>query len=135
MLSYLTIGANDIPRSARFYTAVLVPLGYEKSEQKDGVAYTLPDSPDRFNGPGAVYVKKPYDGREATVGNGSMIAFRVPSHAQVRALHGAGIAAGGTDEGAPGFRAQYSKNFFVGYLRDPLGNKLALFCTASDRAA
>ena len=42
MLSYLTIGANDIPRSERFYTAVLVPLGYEKAEQKDAVIYTLP---------------------------------------------------------------------------------------------
>ena len=82
-----------------------------------------------------MYVKKPYDGREATVGNGSMIAFRVPTYAQVHALHSAGVAAGGTDDGAPGFRAQYSKNFFVGYLRDPLGNKLALFCTATDQAA
>jgi catechol 2,3-dioxygenase-like lactoylglutathione lyase family enzyme len=135
MLSYLTIGANDIPRSERFYTAVLVPLGYEKAEQKDGVAYTLPDIPGRVDGPCAVYVKKPYDGREATAGNGSMIAFRVPTHAQVHALHSAGVAAGGTDDGAPGFRAQYSKNFFVGYLRDPLGNKLAFFCTATDRAA
>lgn len=131
MLSYLTIGANDIPRSERFYTAVLVPLGYGKAEQKDGVAYTLPDSADG-NGPGTVYVTKPYDGREATVGNGSMMAFRVPSHALLHALHSAGVAAGGTDEGAPGFRAQYSKNFFVGYLRDPLGNKLALFCTAGE---
>jgi len=134
MLSYVIVGANDIARSARFYTAVLEPLGYEKAEKKDAVAYALPDIPDRFNGPGAVYVAKPYDGREATVGNGSMIAFRVPTHAQVRALHSAGVAAGGTDEGAPGFRAQYSKNFFVAYLRDPLGNKLALFCTAEDRA-
>jgi len=135
MLSYLMVGANDIPRSERFYTAVLEPLGYRKAEQGDAVVYTLPDIPDRLDGPCAVYVKKPYDGREATVGNGSMIAFRVPTHAQVRALHAAGVAAGGTDEGAPGFRAQYSKNFFVGYLRDPLGNKLALFCTATDRAA
>ena len=134
MLSYLTIGANDIPRSERFYTAVLGPLGYEKAEQEDGVAYTLPDMPDRFNGPCAVYVRKPYDGLEATVGNGSMNAFRVPTHALLRAMHSAGVAAGGTDEGAPGFRAQYSKNFFVGYLRDPVGNKLALFCTAEDRA-
>jgi catechol 2,3-dioxygenase-like lactoylglutathione lyase family enzyme len=135
MLSYITVGANDVPRSERFYTAVLVPLGYEKTEQKDAAIYTLPDIPDHFNGPGAVYVTKPYDGREATAGNGSMIAFRVPTHAQLRALHSAGVAAGGTDEGAPGFRAQYSKNFFVGYLRDPVGNKLALFCTAEDREA
>src|SRR5690349_7127219 len=120
MLSYLTIGANDIRRSERFYTAVLGPLGYEKAEHEDGVAYTLPASPDRADGPPALYVRKPYDGRQATVGNGSMIAFRVPSQAQVRGLHSAGVAAGGTDEGAPGFRAQYSRNFFVGYLRDPL---------------
>jgi catechol 2,3-dioxygenase-like lactoylglutathione lyase family enzyme len=129
MLGYLTIGANDIPRSERFYTAVLGPLGYEKAVHEDGVAYTLP------GGPCAVYVRKPYDGREATVGNGSMLAFRVPTRAQLRALHSAGVAAGGTDEGAPGFRAEYSKNFFVGYLRDPLGNKLALFCTATDQPA
>jgi catechol 2,3-dioxygenase-like lactoylglutathione lyase family enzyme len=134
MLSYITIGANDIRRSERFYTAVLVPLGYEKAEQKDAAIYTLPDIPERFNGPGAVYVVKPYDGREATVGNGSMNAFRVSTHAELRAVHSAGVAAGGTDEGAPGFRAQYSKNFFVGYLRDPVGNKLALFCTAEERA-
>lgn len=41
----------------------------------------------RADGPGAVYVTKPYDGKEATVGNGSMIAFRVPTPAQVLALH------------------------------------------------
>jgi len=134
MLSYITIGANDLARSARFYTAVLVPLGYEKTEGNDAVVYTLPDLPDRSNGPGAIYVRKPYDGREATVGNGSMNAFRVATHAELRAVHSAGIAAGGTDEGAPGFRAEYSKNFFVGYLRDPVGNKLALFCTAEERA-
>ena len=135
MLSYIIVGANDIPRSERFYTAVLEPLGYEKAEQKDALTYKLPDSPGGVDGPATVYVVKPYDGREATVGNGSMIAFRVPTHAQVHALHSAGVAAGGTDEGAPGFRAQYSRNFFVGYLRDPLGNKLALFCTATDQAA
>jgi catechol 2,3-dioxygenase-like lactoylglutathione lyase family enzyme len=134
MLSYITIGANDIPRSERFYTAVLVPLGYERAVQNDAAIYTLSASPERFNGPGAVYVVKPYDGQEATVGNGSMNAFRVPTHAQLRAVHSAGVAAGGTDEGAPGFRAQYSRNFFVGYLRDPVGNKLALFSTAEERA-
>ena len=135
MLGYLTIGANDIARSERFYTAVLGPLGYRRAEEEDGVAYALPNSADGSNGPTALYVKKPFDGRQATVGNGSMMAFRAPTPAQVRALYSAGVAAGGTDEGAPGFRAQYSRTFFVGYLRDPLGNKLALFCTTTDPAA
>ena len=134
MLSYVTIGANDIPRSERFYTAVLGRLGYEKAEQKDSVAYTLPDIPADFNGVGAIYVVKPFDGREATVGNGSMLAFRVATHAEVQDIHRAGVEAGGSDEGAPGYRAIYSDNFYVGYLRDPLGNKLAIFCTAVSRA-
>jgi catechol 2,3-dioxygenase-like lactoylglutathione lyase family enzyme len=134
MLGYLIVGANDIPSSERFYTAVLGPLGYEKAEQQDAVVYMLPETPDRIDGPCVVYVKKPYDGRQATVGNGSMIAFRAPTPAKVRALHSAGVAAGGTDDGAPGFRAEYSSNFFVGYLRDPLGNKLAIFSTAADLA-
>ena len=45
----------------------------------------------------------------------------------MRALHAAALAAGGTDEGAPGFRAEHGAHFYVGYLRDPQGNKVALF--------
>ena len=127
MLSYVTLGANDMNASDRFYSALLEPLGYEKRVDHGGLAFTLPA--DRNNGPGAIYVKHPFDGKPATVGNGSMLAFRTRSHDSVRQLHAAAIAAGGTDEGPPGFRAEYSKNFFVAYLRDPLGNKIALFCT------
>lgn len=121
MLSYITIGANDVPRSGRFYAAILTPLGYAQKETAHGVEFTSPDGR-------AVYVKQPYDGKPATVGNGSMTAFRAETHAMVRHLHAAGLAAGGSDEGAPGFRAEYSAHFYVGYLRDPVGNKVAIFC-------
>lgn len=122
MLGYVTIGANDLAASERFYTAVLEPLDYGKTVDEGGIAFTQPD------GSGAVYVVKPYDGREASVGNGTMVAFRAKTHALVRAIHAAGIGAGGADEGAPGFRAQYSPHFYVAYLRDPTGNKLAIYC-------
>lgn len=122
MLGYVTIGADDLAGSERFYTAVLVPLGYGKKVEPAGIAFALPD------GTGAIYVVKPYDGQAATVGNGSMVAFRAGTQALVRTVHAAGIAAGGTDEGAPGFRAQYSANFYVAYLRDPTGNKIAIYC-------
>lgn len=127
MLSYITVGANDVPRSGRFYAAILTPLGYEKKEATDAVEFALPKVPGRAGGP-TVYVKKPYDGKEATVGNGSMTAFQAGTHEMVRSLHAAGLEAGGSDEGAPGFRAEYSEHFYVGYLRDPLGNKVAIFC-------
>ena len=124
MLNYITIGANDLQRSARFYAAILVPLGYTMNDFPTGIEF----APALPSGAGTIYVTKPFDGAQATVGNGSMASFQVPTRALVRSLHAAGLAAGGTDEGAPGLRAQYSAHFFVGYLRDPVGNKLALFC-------
>ena len=129
MLSYITIGANDVPSSGRFYTAILTPLGYEKEESPEGIGFTFPPSPGQAIGPATVYVKQPFDGKPATVGNGSMTAFRAPTQALVRTLHAAGLAAGGSDEGAPGFRADYSAHFYVAYLRDPMGNKIAIFCS------
>ncbi|WP_289294903.1 VOC family protein [uncultured Reyranella sp.] len=121
MLGYVMIGADDVPGSGRFYSAILGPLGYDRKDDGHGIVFSRPDTPD-------VYVVRPFDGRSATVGNGSMLAFRAAAHALVRTLHAAGIAAGGRDEGAPGFRADYSEHFYVAYLRDPVGNKLALFC-------
>ena len=129
MLSYITVGANDVARSGRFYAAVLVPLGYDMKETAHGVEFTMPKVPGRGGGAGAVYVKKPFDGKEASVGNGSMAAFQAETQAMVRCVHNAGLAAGGSDEGAPGFREDYSDRFYVGYLRDPVGNKLAIFCS------
>ena len=58
-----------------------------------------------------------------------MVAFRVDTQALVREIHAAGVEAGGADEGAPGFRAQYSAHFYVAYLRDPVGNKIAIYCS------
>lgn len=56
-----------------------------------------------------------------------MPAFRADSRAQVDQVHAAGIANGGADEGSPGTRAAYTAGFYVAYLRDPIGNKVAIF--------
>jgi len=127
MLSYLTIGANDLAASVRFYDAVLIPLGYSRGDGKAYAQYYLEGVEDRDNGPGTIDVMEPFDGQPATPGNGMMPAFRAPDAATVREIHAAGLAAGGTDEGAPGTRDYYSPTFYVAYLRDPLGNKLSVF--------
>lgn len=56
-----------------------------------------------------------------------MVAFQARNQKQVRDLHAAALAAGGQDEGQPGFRAAYGPRFYVGYVRDPEGNKIAIF--------
>lgn len=134
MLSYITLGANDIQASDRFYSALLEPLGYQKRVDSEGLTFSLPEPAGQSVGPCVVYVKPPFDGKPATVGNGSMAAFRTGSHDAVRRIHAAAVAAGGADEGPPGFRAAYSRDFFVAYVRDPVGNKIALFCNEPVRA-
>lgn len=128
MLSYMMIGANDVAQSARFYDAILPPLGYLRHDGGSYVQYALDGVADRDNGPGTVYVQKPFDGGIASPGNGMMPAFRAGGADAVDALYRAGLVAGGTDEGGPGVRSYYSDTFYVAYLRDPVGNKVALFC-------
>ena len=127
MIAYITVGADDIARAKRFYSAFLPALGYEPEESSEGLSYVLPGQSGQSAALPDFYVKPPFDGRPASAGNGSMIAFEARNQKQVRDLHAAALAAGGSDEGQPGFRAAYGPHFYVGYLRDPQGNKIALF--------
>jgi catechol 2,3-dioxygenase-like lactoylglutathione lyase family enzyme len=126
MFSHVTVGCRDLERAARFYDAILLPLGLVRR-------VVVPDG-----GPAAAcwidasramprfYVYLPFDGAPATVGNGSMIAFCAPSPAAVDTAYAAGIAAHGSDEGAPGERPHYGIGYYGAYLRDPDGNKVHL---------
>ncbi|MEL7466049.1 MAG: VOC family protein [Pseudomonadota bacterium] len=132
MISYVTVGADDIAAARRFYDAFLPALGYGLEKGPEGLSYALPSPPDGHAPLPDFYVKPTFDGRPATAGNGAMTAFELRNQAEVRALHAAAVAAGGSDEGAPGFRASYGPRFYVGYLRDPQGNKIALFSSNPD---
>lgn len=127
MISYVTVGADDIDAARRFYDAILPALGFGLETGPEGLSYALPEQPGQSVVLPEFYVKPTFDGQPATSGNGAMVAFEATGQAQVRAIHAAALAAGGTDEGAPGFRAIYGPNFYVCYLRDPQGNKIALF--------
>lgn len=127
MIAYVTVGADDIARAKRFYAAILPALDYTLEEGPEGLSYMLAPPPGQSVVPPDFYVKPTFNGQPATAGNGTMVAFKARSQSQVRALHAAALAAGGSDEGQPGFRAAYGPRFYVGYLRDPQGNKIALF--------
>ncbi|MEQ8782006.1 MAG: VOC family protein [Roseibium album] len=127
MIAYVTVGADDIARAKRFYSSILPALGYELEEGPEGLSCVLPVEPGQSPVLPDFYVKPTFDGRPASAGNGSMVAFEARNQQQVRDLHAAALLAGGSDEGQPGFRVSYGPNFFVGYLRDPQGNKIALF--------
>lgn len=127
MIAYVTVGADDIARAKRFYEALLPALGYHLDEGPEGLSFSLPAVEGQSSRLPDFYVKPTFDKRPASAGNGTMIAFEAPTQERVRQLYTAALAAGGTDEGAPGFRTAYGPRFFVCYLRDPQGNKIALF--------
>jgi catechol 2,3-dioxygenase-like lactoylglutathione lyase family enzyme len=123
MLLYLTIGTNDLAAATRFYDSVMATLGLQRqSTEPDEIGFAIPgDTRCRL------WITRPYDGKPASVGNGSMPAFDAPSRAAVDAFHAAALSAGGTDEGAPGLRP-YGPSFYACYVRDPDGNKLSAVC-------
>ena len=134
MISYITVGADDLSRAERFYSSFLPALGYKLSVEPEGLSYVLPTPPGQSAVLPEFYVVRAFDGNPASPGNGTTVGFEAGSQEQVRELHAAGIAAGGSDEGQPGFREAYGPLFYVAYLRDPQGNKIALAFELSDDA-
>jgi catechol 2,3-dioxygenase-like lactoylglutathione lyase family enzyme len=127
MLTYITIGTNDLQRSVDFYDAIFNVLGYSRQPAwtEDWVMWGNKNNPDEmFN----FCICPPFDQQPATAGNGTMFAFRADNAELVRRFHAAGLLAGGKNEGAPGTRTAYGPDFYVAYLRDPDGHKLACVC-------
>ncbi|REJ74062.1 MAG: VOC family protein [Acidobacteria bacterium] len=121
MIGYVTLGTNDLPRAAAFYDEVLGLLGAKRfMEEEQFIAWAVhPKQP-------AISVTKPYDGKAATVGNGTMISLAVSSQEKVGEVHAKALALGGKDEGPVGPRGD--SGFYAGYFRDLDGNKLCVFC-------
>jgi catechol 2,3-dioxygenase-like lactoylglutathione lyase family enzyme len=122
MLDHTGIGVADVAASGRFYDAVLATLGLYRAAQippgegTDGIGYGSIYPVfwiDRFH---------PHSTRNHT-------AFVAPDRAAVDAFHAAGLAAGGTDNGAPGQREGQSTPFYyAAFLRDPDGNNIEAVC-------
>ena len=115
-------GSNDIEKAKEFYDAVLGVIGLG--------AIMEHGSGGRIYGTGAgapiLSVVRPYDGRPASVGNGSMATLRCDSRAQVSAIHAKALELGGRDEGAPGPRAGEESGVYAAYFRDLDGNKICV---------
>jgi catechol 2,3-dioxygenase-like lactoylglutathione lyase family enzyme len=122
-ISYLTIGAADHAQAVAFYDALLATIGWRRFSAHKGFAGYGPDGDDTGQ---TIWICEPFDGAPARPGNGVMLAFGADSRAQVRAFHAAALAGGGSEEGAPGLRPQYTPTWYAAYVRDPTGNKLAI---------
>lgn len=123
MFSHVTIGANDIAATQKFYDAALAALGVPAGQidAKGRLIY--------MHAGGRLVITNPVNGDAAAAGNGHTLGLLAASPAAVDAWHAAGLAAGGTAaEDPPGIRqATEGRVLYLAYLRDPAGNKLCAF--------
>jgi len=82
MIAYTTLGTNDFNRAAEFYDALLGETGAKRLLETDrlifwGTSMSVP----------MLAIAKPYDGKAASAGNGTMISLGVGSKAEVDALY------------------------------------------------
>ena len=122
MLHHVSLGVTDVARAARFYDAALGSLGYVRvwsdlrpGETKQAIGYGEPGGGDRL-------ALKQVDA--VAPSPGTHLAFGAPSRAAVEAFHAAALAAGGTDDGAPGLRPHYGPDYYAAFVLDPDGHRL-----------
>jgi len=117
MFDHVSIGVSDIPRAARFYDAVLMPLGYTRlSDGETSLGY----------GEKGVQLwlgatKKPV---KADMESG----FVAPDRKAVDAFHAAALKTGGADNGKPGVRADYGPKYYAAFVIDPDGYRIEAYC-------
>jgi catechol 2,3-dioxygenase-like lactoylglutathione lyase family enzyme len=126
MFTHMFVGSNDIEKSRVFYTAALGALGHHNAMPTGAPRLAFPSETGSF------IVGAPADGQPAAPYNGFTAGFVAADTAAVDAFHAAGLANGGSDEGAPGPRPMVPGNAYGAYLRDPDGHKICAFCQMPD---
>jgi catechol 2,3-dioxygenase-like lactoylglutathione lyase family enzyme len=120
MLDHVGFTVADYERSKAFYTQALAPLGFTLLMEFSGAAAGF----GRNDG------KRPsffIEAQGEPVRGRLHIALRADSRAQVHAFHAAAIAAGGTDNGAPGLR-WYHPDYYGAYVLDLDGHNIEAVC-------
>jgi catechol 2,3-dioxygenase-like lactoylglutathione lyase family enzyme len=105
-VDHLTLPVADVERSRAFYEAALAPLGFHTVEGDGYVAFGAPGSEDFAIAAGAPSPAAVH------------VAFAAASRDEVDAFHAAALAAGATDNGAPGLRPRYHAGYYGAYVLD-----------------
>lgn len=117
IISHVSVGTSDVKRACAFYDAVLATIGARRVLD-EGFAVAYGKQFPEF------WVQPPHNGAPPQVGNGAHFAFSAGSRAEVDAFHIAALAAGGKDDGAPGPRPDYGREYYGAFVRDLDGNKI-----------
>ncbi len=131
MIDHTGYDVSNLERSKAFYTAVLAPLGHRiRRDLGFAVGYGNDAVVAQGGDPaGAFWIAegKPQEPRVH-------LAFTARTHAEVRAFHAAALAAGGRDNGPPGYRPRYHAHYYAAFVLDPDGYNIEAVCHHTDAA-
>jgi catechol 2,3-dioxygenase-like lactoylglutathione lyase family enzyme len=113
VIHHASVDVSDLERSGRFYDALFGPLGWRRQVETDEVI-----------GWGIVKPVFFASTRRPAGTGGGHVCFGGHGIPAVKAAWEGGVAAGGSDDGAPGSRPQYGPAYYSAYLRDPDGYRV-----------
>lgn len=116
MIDHVMIKVGNLEASVAFYEQALAPLGYARGMYHPGFGcgFTLEGHPEFW------VVQAP---PEEPIGR-FHLALRARSRDLVEQFHVAALAAGGTDNGAPGVRTDYHPHYYGAFVLDPDGHNI-----------
>lgn len=124
ILDHLTLCVPEVSACRPFYEQALAPLGISVvKEFGTAAAFGIDGNPSFWL----------FEGEEAQ--RPMHVAFKAPSRAHVRAFFEAALAAGGTDNGAPGVREIYHPDYYGAFVLDPNGHNIEAVCRLPEAEA
>jgi catechol 2,3-dioxygenase-like lactoylglutathione lyase family enzyme len=120
MIDHVSIGVRDLAASTRFYDAALAPLGYVKMHIREKTVGWARSGKMHAE----FWINARPGMKPAAADSGSHICLRTLGAEAVDAFHAAALKAGGTSDGAPGTRREYSEKYYAAFIRDLDGNKI-----------
>lgn len=117
MIDHVSMAVRDLKAAARFYEPLLATLGLTRLREwptSIGYGKKYPE----------FWINERKGLEPVGADNGAHVCLRAREPAAVDAFHAAALAAGGTSDGAPGFRAEYHESYYAAFIRDPDGNRI-----------
>ncbi len=118
MIDHVSLAVKDYAKSKAFYTMALAPLGFMMlTEIMDHTVAGFGATRPQF-----------WIGQDKPHSTATHVAFIAKTRDAVNAFYEAGLAAGGKDNGKPGLRPEYHKDYYGAFLLDPDGNNVEAVC-------
>jgi catechol 2,3-dioxygenase-like lactoylglutathione lyase family enzyme len=112
MIAHTGLAVRDFAAATGFYEKALAPLGYAAKMQADDAAgFNDGKNTDFWIG-------------ESEAVEPTHVAFEAKNKEQVEAFYRAALAAGGRDNGRPGYRKQYWPGYYAAFVYDLDGHNI-----------